>query len=377
MAKSKPKAKAKAAAAQPKADARAPRMSGTAADITQILYDNFKGWEAEDTDVRKVEGLTLRETLQRDRKRWRVRELTMGGDYYRELKQKFKNQLDPKTQIRSPNPDAVGCKKLVKAITAAVRKKRDLTLLRTYVTTTRTPPNGAEAAALAKILFDMKITCKLQITILAAILRYFAAQEIHLLFPEIWKIIKSRVDLILTAMWKRSSRDHKMRRDTWLNLHWKLVIMVAPPVDLQKVRDCGEAWHTVQQSIHAIVAESDIGNALYGFTIGALLSEKIKEIAEKHLDKKDMEWTEQVVSETVGTILTECEDVHNIDMLPHKRWIESTYAGCKITLQVTSLEAEVEWRVQAAWKSVAVTIGSLKRLSVEDFETYQLYHPIV
>ena len=156
-----------------------------------------------------------------------------------------------------------------------------------------------------------------------------------------------------------------MRRDAWLTLHWEVACTIAPAAHLSTVRT--DSWSTVQDRINIQVCDSDIGSALFGFTIGALLSQKIKEVCNKHLDKKNMEWASAVAADTCDVIVTECEELSNIDMLPHRRWVEARYAGATVKAQVTSLENEVEWRVQAAWKAVAVVAGVIKRLPLGDF----------
>lgn len=59
--------------------------------VTRAVYDNFKGWCSTLIDVKRVNGLTLRDTLVRDKEKG----IPMGGPYYDQLKAAFRDDTDP------------------------------------------------------------------------------------------------------------------------------------------------------------------------------------------------------------------------------------------------------------------------------------------
>jgi hypothetical protein len=67
--------------------------------INKCLRDNFSDFSSAEVDLVMVDGMSLRDTLKRDKALQKIGQLTMGKYYYQELRNKFRKVDDGKSRL--------------------------------------------------------------------------------------------------------------------------------------------------------------------------------------------------------------------------------------------------------------------------------------
>lgn len=335
--------------------------------VDQATRDNFKDWEPELLDVKKVNGKTVRETIKEDKYKQRQTGMVMGGPYYAGLKQHFRDDSDPLVALRSRDTSLIVDPALMRAIVAFSKPVPDRGAMQAWLQSSTRKPNQTEVCGILKFLLATKSTCKRQLLVGLDCLRYCARLSLHQDFEDEWLLVQSHADRILGAAFHRAARENNMDAATFVSLHDKLVFLVLPEEETNALLNCTGAWEGAAESLHKVVSQSQLGISMFGFAIGKVLAVSIdKLISAKIALVVDQPWTELSIASLKASILVEIQSMPNIDMLPDARTIEGMSCGMKVTHKTLSVAEEVAWKVALVWKGIAVCQGKIKKLWVEE-----------
>ena len=338
--------------------------------VNQALNDNFKGWDPELIDVKKVDGKTLRSRISGDKETFIKaggKSMKFGSTYYTGLKTQYRSATDPMTLLACKNPELVVEERLMSAVVKCYKAKPDRTDVQSYCQTTRHSPNEKEACGIMSLLMTMKCACKKQMPIALDIVRYLHRLDIKTKFPERYKIVEDRIDLVMSTCWGRQSRDLKMDRLSFLRLHYKSLTLLMPVADLEKVLNCGGDYSLVKESVTTITTACRTGAGMFGDIAAQIIAEEVAaEVTKSLTEACKQPWSEDrlrtVREEIVGRIAL----MQGVELLPPSRIVTWTYMGTVLSKTITSLEQEVAFKAACCWKASAVIFKQLKPLWVED-----------
>ena len=283
------------------------------------------------------------------------------------MKKQFRSDSDKFERLKPSRNDEVICPELMKAMIAIKRVHPDRGPMQAYLRSAVNPPNETELCGVARCLLLMKPGCRLQLPACLDILRYFARFDVHTNFPSQWNLIHDHVDVVLQQCWFRNSRDSDMERGAWCKLHANIIRLVLPENKLQAVLSCKDNFTAVQEDLNTIVLSGGLGESLFGFAMGRVLSARVAEIIADRLHTASVQaWDERSINRLQQDILRDCADTGGIELLPPLRQITFVYLGCTLVHTVKSLAEQVSFMIACQWKAMAVAQKRLPRTWVED-----------
>ena len=125
------------------------------AAVLKIMNDHFKSLSVDEKFVTKVEGLSLEEKIDFDRGRWMKGEITMGKNYYADLRRLYSNEETPFRSIKVTNADESDDEDLENALFQSSKHLAEYDPLYLWLALEKLP-NQKNAAGLMKcfVTFD-------------------------------------------------------------------------------------------------------------------------------------------------------------------------------------------------------------------------------
>ena len=342
-----------------------------AAVVSQAIYDNFKGWDPELLDIKKINGLTVREQLTKDKESWLHSGGTsdkFGAGYYVKIKSAYRDTADPMSRLQCTDAGMIVGSQLMKALVKCYQNKPDRSALQFYLQSNRKEVNEKEGCGILAYMHEMKPSCKKQLPVCLDILRWADRIGLKESMPGRVEIAKDRADLIMECAWKRSMHDLKIKREAFVQLHFKILRLVCPAEPLALLRDCQGLFNLHPNAIQEVVASGRTGAALYADVAAKLLGQKVAETIKLKIDEaatKNITMTSMSALSELAVAAVQV--MPNIELLQQKRLVTWDFLGCTLSQTVTSVEMEVNFKTALTWKAAALVHGVLTPLWVEDF----------
>ena len=184
-------------AARAKAGPSKPRHVSLQQTLAKKLHDNFRNWEAEDIDVRKAEGMSLRQRLQHDQESHAAGKepKVMGAVYYQSLRAMYKPP--PKLhELKVADSKLAISPQLVSAMCAAQRAHADRSPLTAWMQTV-TAINQSEMVGLARYWMTLKVRCVKQLSCAMEAVRMCSRLKLNLAFDAEFKVVRPWIDSVL------------------------------------------------------------------------------------------------------------------------------------------------------------------------------------
>jgi len=141
------------------------------------------------------------------------------------------------------------------------------------------------------------------------------------------------------------------------------------PVKVGKVRALpeGQGWESVWPEVKALVTSSMLGQRMFGFAARACAACQARDEMEKHIVtlKKKKVLEEKDVVEVTEKALEAVKAIPECAELKKKRTVEVLYREWPISLEVASIEEELELRLNVALRAMAAQCGSIPLLPAE------------
>ena len=148
MGKRPPAAGSKAASK--KANTGVPTASRSLSEVVaQAIRDNFKNWDPELLDAKKVDDMTLRERLTADKEAWLKNGGVcekFGGTYYLRIKALYRSDEDPIKLLQIVDPNMIVQPPLMRAMVKCYHNRPDRGVLHNFLQSAREKPNEKKHA---------------------------------------------------------------------------------------------------------------------------------------------------------------------------------------------------------------------------------------
>ena len=200
-------------------------------------------------------------------------------------------------------------------------------------------------------------------------LKFLQRFNLHTKHPSEWAIVRSHADLVLQEAWKKCQHLESMDVKVFCNLHKKLLAMIIPEADLGACLVETSDWVTIKQHLFAVVSGSKVGDCLFGWAVGKVVSAQVHDIVEARvrllytLETLDHDSLSAHLSETLRL----CSELPNLDRVESNREVLGGYRTLVLRQSVSSLATEVSFKYACAWKALAVKQGLLPKLELEKF----------
>ena len=143
--------------------------------VNQVIRDNFRSWDVELIDVKKVAGLTLREVVTRDKQAFidgGGSETKFGAGYYAKLKTQYRSDKDPVAQLLCTDETLVVNAELMAAMVAAHKAKPERTKIQSYCQRKSQAHNTKEISGIFTYFLTLKVGCKKQLPVAMDMVRF-------------------------------------------------------------------------------------------------------------------------------------------------------------------------------------------------------------
>ena len=165
------------------------------------MNDHFKSLSVDEKFVTKVEGLSLEEKIDFDRGRWMKGEITMGKNYYADLRRLYSNEETPFRSIKVMNADESDDEDLENALFQSSKHLAEYDPLYLWLALEKLP-NQKNAAGLMKcfVTFD-PYAGQGKNELFLRTLRWCKVVEFDTKYPEIWRHVAGHFDRALDKSW--------------------------------------------------------------------------------------------------------------------------------------------------------------------------------
>jgi hypothetical protein len=339
----------------------------------KMIYDHFKDWTAEDTDVR-VAGdppKTLRATIIDDIRRASETSdntPTFGKRYYEEKRLLFRRTTDPMSVLEPEDPDEAVNPQLLNAMVMVKRAQPDRSAFTQYLALGGQVLNASEVYGLfgwARTLnpanFD-HLPCALDV------LRFVARNKVHIKHPKVGEVMKPWFDEVLTAAWANAKRA-KISAEGFIELESTSAPLVLDMEIANEVQNAGDDLDKVASQLCQLVASSALGEALFATKMLKVADKVIDNTIESHL--KAFASRSQIrledIAATEAAIVSEVKQLAVSKALAKVRDVTIKYGSAKLLVKVTSIEEHSRLSVAAVWKKMSVDAGLVPKLVGEDY----------
>ena len=223
-----------------------------------------------------------------------------------------------------------------------------------------------------RLLLHMKPSCQKQLPVCTEILRWCLRWTVASSHAQNWRAVLPKVDMNLEIDWKRAVTYHKMKRSTYITTKKKLLELLIPEAVFQRLTVALQkpevTWADLKGDVDHVCAESNVGAALFGFAVGALLSQQVAGHCDAHFRQLDSAtpWNVQEVGVVTSTLMATVDQLPNITMMPHQRDVVAQRLDSPLKATISSIAEDTNWRVALQWKQHAIAAGNIVRVWVDD-----------
>lgn len=328
----------------------------TDVQVERAIRDNFKGWSAAAIDGRVVEGLTLRARLARDKRLARDepgKHPPMGKLYFQRLRQMYGGEADMERLCVKDNSQPVG-EKLREALHKARGGNPQRGDLITWLQTADIC-NQRELVGMLRVGCDLKPwlggqhqTCGVEM------LRYMVRANIATTFGDEFTHFRPMADKILVQA-LTSMKANGISLQAFWDLYRPLAHCVVSVTDVDALLLVRDTWLPHTKMLESVVNSSDLGERMFSFAILQSLGTRLQAIIDEEIGKfPGEEITPVAVATCISTINSRVKDMPKIDRLSGPRSVQVKYRGVDVVVDVSSIYDEVQIRVTAHVKSLAV-----------------------
>ena len=338
--------------------------------VQKKIADNFKGFDSNETDVKVVDGLTLRQVITRDLKQHEqsLPPFVMGKLYYAGLHAKYNTKESMAGLLQVRDPEQAVDPMLVRAMCAANKAATDYSGFMGYLQTA-TLPNQKELVGILRQAVLLKPGCKKKLPLALNVLRYVERVGIKEGFHAEFEIVKPWILSVLEAALRRS-RAGGTDDQVFMRTHKRLLKLLLPEGaldDVHMLKDTDDIGpHS--GSFNALVSASPLGAKLFGWAINYIKSHEVGDLIRERVNdlfgqKQNLTEEECAAHEKETQRLVEA--IPCVDHLPAYRKVTVMYKLRRLSVNVGSTLEQVQLTYAAARKAIAVVKGEIPLLWIE------------
>ena len=352
------------------AEGKRVRTMSTAQLVNKKIHDNCRGLTGEQVDcMRNCHGRTLREQLHFDVINHQAGKdpKTMGALYYASLREQFYSTtgahaaLEPECKDETVRPELVQC--MLAAQKVHADRQPFVSFMRNVASV-----NDKELCGMCRWFLTLKPRNIKQLSVCLEAVSFCVRLSLPSKHATRWAAVKQWADECLTVALEKS-RTSKCADSTFVDLHRPALDLFMPKASLDKVLGSKGQWTVVADDLKQLVSSSAVGLQLFYVHIEGVVAENVAKSITAHVEQ--LSKLEGPLDETAfltarRACLKEVENIGCVDMLPHKRNVIVSYRKEALQIGVTTWQEEVEIKMAACVKGLAVDRGVLPKLFCED-----------
>ena len=360
----------KRGAAKAHAKAAASKKPKTHEDIARkAVRDNLvsRGVQNDARYVMQGDGLSLWQRVLADVALRGTRDAkVMGARYWRELRAKYLSEDDPRSKLKAPQPPLSIAPRLLTAAVAAKRARPDHGPLSAFLDAAG-KLNATERHGVWMWCLGLRLSADKHLGLCMIAIRWVARSDVRKEAPSEFAAVRQWIDRVLVKLFARSKRD-KMSPASWARLHADELKLLVPAEPFQATLDADPNFDTCLDSLHEVVASSEIGHSLFSFALSKHLCSSVEATISEHVEKMlklpVLDFNALHASKLAA--LEACEALPNMALLPERRQISVPFGKAVLHGSVSSVTMEVGVRFGAAWKALGRQQGKVNSLWCED-----------
>ena len=331
----------------------------------KMIYDNLYCHGFSDEEVRMaqspVEKDYLLDRLAGDRQKWIDGNISMGGPYWKSVREEFRDPNSPFAKLEPPNPDEEKDPALFEALCGIHSEKRDMAPWEEF-TRECDAINSLGACGVLRGLLMVPVKKSLDnARIVCDGLELTVRLGVNTKFTETWKLATPHfIDALVKLLQGYHSED-MTTKEWWVDIkHYAKSIL--PEAAMDVVVDRKKDWAGVREDVDAVYVVPVLGEKLVGKVKRQLEAESCGAIVEKHvaiLVGKDL--TSQVLATNRKHFIATCK-ARGIDVMKpwaKKKQVSAMYNTVAIKEPATSPIDQYNFSIDAFVRGLAVRLGEL------------------
>lgn len=338
------------------------------ASVDKLMKDNFKGWSSHQVDGITRDGLTLRQTLLRDKERYNRGEITMGKNYYTMLRSKFEDLESPAKMLKVARPADLENQKLKDALFELIGHRTNMKPFLSFLEED-VVDNQRTVVAVLKAALDIKPEAgPKQTNCILDVMRWCQRNNIDSGYREEFLICKRHFDEALTKSFLFAKKND-IGIDSWWCITGDLAAMILVREDFEKCINCESQWVDVAVELHRVVGSSALGSTLFGPALRALKHNRaqvqIDELLKRFVEEPAV--TSKVMKEYKSKFALEMKKIdQDVFQTFPRKLVEVKYRGITCEVSVNTLMEQCSLCLMACVKGMAVRAEALSPLFVEN-----------
>lgn len=336
--------------------------------VEKLVKDNFKTWSSQAVDVVLRDGLTLRQTLARDKARNLRGELTMGKNYYAMMRKFFEDGESPGRKLKVSHKTDSENERLKEALFELTGHKSNLRPFVAFLDED-VVDNQRTVVAVLKAALDIKPDSgPKQANAVLEVMKWTIRNGVSKNFPAEVSICKDHFDLALTRSFVYMKK-HDIGLDSWWAVHSEVLGLVVDPVAFEACLKCKSDWMDVAPQLNLVVSSSLVGQEVFGVAFRSLKHNRAQAVVDDLLAalRKEKVITAQTLKTYKNRYISELKKMQQDPFATFARKMTKVvYRKCSVEVPITSLVEQFTANCAAAVKTLAVEIGVLPSLFSED-----------
>lgn len=338
------------------------------AQVEKLLKDNFKGWTSRQIDCVLKDGLSLRQTLVKDKEDHHNGSITMGKNYYSAMKVKFVDVDTPSTRLKVQNVADFENPKLRAALVELIGHRGNMRPLHAFLEED-VVENQKSVVAVLRAILDIKPESGPKHTqLIIETMRWIKRNKVDVTYGNEVVSCKEHFDNALVKSFVYMKKND-VSLESWWVLHEGIVGLVANIVAFSKCLMCKSEWIEVAQELLEVVGSCGLGRVVFGPAAEALKHHRVQLTILETL--KELGQTSEIITKSslkdAKTTWVDSVKAHGID--PHenfpKRSVQVCYRGFLFDLPVNSWMEFFNLNCSAFIKGIGVERGLLEPMFVE------------
>eukprot|EP00971_Amphidinium_carterae_P333822 6468786-Amphidinium_carterae.1 len=236
--------------------------------VRKCISDSLADMSLEELDCVKVDGMTCRERLTKDKKEWLegTADFTMGSGYYDGIRALYTGRGRIENQLEYTTGDTVPSA-LVKAIGKARKHPPNRGPLLTYMRSAKSLGRG-EVIAVLKLMCSLRPSVKAeQCHVGMELVSLLSSLDVWTTYSDEYAIMRPKLDEILLQASYVNSVPAGVTPIDWLQQHSSLWPLVLPQthVDAIVALPDGQAIVTLKTQLKAVMASPALGFRLFAW----------------------------------------------------------------------------------------------------------------
>ena len=307
------------------------------AQVDRDLKERFSDYTYIDTDVRLIDGLTMRQELRLHKQEALASNRRLSTTFWRNFRTRWARVNSPAAlltvKVKSEPIDPLLISALDRARTSNTRLRSSTPLL-SWLTNFKGEPNQKTLIGVYKHSLSSHPSAGKHLIQVLAIMRWSAKFGAKVLFVEEAKAMTSHWDLGLLAHLATMTKAG-MTISKFIEVNVEILKLVLDEVDMKKVIAAGAAYRQCPDELRRLVASSQIGSRLFSSLLCMMANDEFLAEVDKIIEET---LNDDISMDDVKTCFERCQkaaEKWEVDQrCPQRREISVTYRKLQLSIMI-------------------------------------------